>query len=160
MPAINHKQFAKSRFSKNRLSLDVVLHHHAMPTVWLVYSFVSLVLAWQAKLPWVMIGAVFVVVVLLSFMFISRPKVIAFSCTHIDELWDIKVLTWRGRILYQGYLVDIQEINVTGRALFLKFYAIEPKRRTLDVVVHRTKVKDDDFRRLLGLCAINTSSFV
>ncbi|MFL1732753.1 hypothetical protein [Moraxella oculi] len=143
--------------SKNRLHLELVLHRRGKPFVWSIYVLTTLLLALWADLSWWMMGIVSLMAVLLSVWLAYQVRPLTLNCHHIDEAWEIGVATKRGRALWQGYLTQAQVIGTPNKSVFLRFYVIEPSRCTMEVIIRRHQVSDENFRKLLGVCAMNAA---
>lgn len=144
-----------TKFSKNTLSLDLVIRHRILPKYWLCFVCLMLLLAGWAKLAWWQYVLIALLIVVLITYQLSRKTVVALSCTHSDELWDIGVLHRRQQLQCAGYLSKVEHLSLMNRAVFLRFYVIEPKRQYLDVIIHRRDVSDEDFRKLSGLALLS-----
>lgn len=148
-----------SKFSKNTLKLDILVHQsHQKLVYWVMFVIAVGMLAWQIGMMWWQWMLLTAIVVVLSWLYMHCFQVVWIGCAHTDGLWQIDVKKGMKQELWQAYLLSIHRAVGANEAVVIRFYVIEPAVRYVDVMVHRHNVMDEDFRKLLGLCTLYSDS--
>lgn len=119
-----------------------------MPEVLFVLSVLGL--SWWYLLWWQYLLLIIVAILLAPWRLLGH-RVLSLDCTHLDELWDIRVQKGSQAMLWHGYLSAVQTVFDGQKGVFLRFYVIAPHKRYINVVIRQADTDESSFRQLLGL---------